>query len=56
MVNSFGHIDIDEASLIGSPQPYTVSDLQLLWAIYRHSNSGTIANDPMYFLTDGPET
>lgn len=58
MLNKFkcGHVDIEEKDLRDSPQPYTVSDLQLLWAIYRHSTSGTVANDPMYFLTDDPET
>lgn len=57
MVNKFkcGHVDIEEKDLRESPQPYTVSDLQLLWAIYRHTTSDTIANDPLYFLTDDPD-
>ena len=56
MVNKFkcGHVDIEEKDLIDSPQPYTVSDLRLLWAIYRHTTSGKVSNDPLYFLTDDP--
>jgi len=48
------HMNIDESELIDSPQPYTVSDLQLLWAIYRHTVSGNTSNDPLYFLVDDP--
>lgn len=54
MANNYGYIDITEAALVGSPQPYTVSDLQLLWAIYRHTVSGNTSNDPLYFLVDDP--
>jgi len=56
LVNKFkcGHVDIEEKDLIDSPQPYTVSDLRLLWAIYRHTVSGKVSNDPLYFLTDDP--
>jgi hypothetical protein len=48
-------VHIDREDLLNSPQPYTARDLQLLWAIYKHTTSGNIGNDPLFFLTDDPK-
>jgi hypothetical protein len=48
------YLQIDEPTLLKAPQPYTRDELVLLWDIYKHTASGCIGNDPLFFLTDDP--